>query len=109
MQIERRIARRTRVQILCNQYVDGVPFLGEALELSMNGALLRRVLAPDCPRATYAIEIGLPNTLEGRIWVCATPVWRVGDYEAVHFVAQSATDKLRLASLLSLVERGPLN
>src|SRR5262245_55581700 len=97
MDFDRRASRRSKVGIFCNQYIDGFPYLSEALEMSMSGALVRRVLAPDCDRASYAFE------LEGEsdaVWICAAPVWRQGPFEAVRFVAHSLSDKLRLADLL---------
>jgi hypothetical protein len=89
--------------MFCNQYIDGTPFLSEALELSMSGALVRRILGPDTARACYALEVGVPEQADERVWICATPIWRVGAFEALKFVAQSAADKLRLASLLGTV------
>ena len=103
MGIERRVGRRAPIHLFCNQYIDGTPCLSEALELSMTGALVRRVLGPGHDRASYAIEIGEPKSQNGRLWLCASPVWRIGDYEALRFVSSSATDKLRLADLLSSV------
>lgn len=85
-----------------NQYIDGFPYLGEVLELSMTGALVRRVLGPELDRACYALELGGSDKAPAseRLWLCAAPVWRQGAFEAVRFVAQSLSDKLRLASLL---------
>lgn len=68
--------------------------------MSMTGVLVRRVLGPSLERATYALEIASAKSREGRVWLCATPVWRVGAYEALRFVSQSETDKLKLANLL---------
>jgi hypothetical protein len=98
MPSERR-AKRTRVDLLANQYIDGVPHLADVLELSMTGALVRRVHAPDEDRAGYALEVAG----EGRdpIWLCASSVWRVGEFEAIRFVEMAAVDKLRLAGVLA--------
>lgn len=98
--LERRTAPRRRVQVFCNQYIDGVPYLTDTLELSMTGALVRRVLMPSAERACYTVEIGLPDQPDQRVFVCATPVWREGPFEALRFVAQSLSDKLRLASCI---------
>ena len=100
MDTERRSARRAPIHLFCNQYIDGSPCLSEALEMSMTGALVRRVFGPAVDRATYALEIAPASSREGRVWLCATPVWRVGAYEALRFVAQSETDRLKLANLL---------
>jgi hypothetical protein len=100
MDIERRSARRATIHLFCNQYIDGMACLSEAIELSMNGALVRRVMAPNVDRASYALELAQPRAEEGRVWLCATPVWRLGNYEALRFVSQSETDRLRLADLL---------
>lgn len=103
MPSERRIAKRTRVDLLANQYIDGVPHLSDVLELSMTGALVRRLRAPDADRAGYAIEIAGENGEP--MWLCASSVWRVGDFEALRFVEMAALDKLRLASVLAEQKR----
>lgn len=89
--------------LLFNQYIDGVPYLGCAVELSMSGALVRRVLMPDVDRASYALELDSGAPEDARVWLCAAPIWRQGSYEAVRFVAQSLSDRMRLAALLSTV------
>lgn len=101
--IERRAARRAATHLFCNQYIDGMPYLSEAVELSMNGALVRRVAAPSFDRASYALEIAMPSIGDARVWLCAAPVWRLGAFEAVRFVSQSEADRLRLADLLHSV------
>ena len=68
--------------------------------MSMTGMLVRRVLGTSLDRATYALEMAPATSREGRVWLCASPVWRVGAYEALRFVGQSETDKLKLANLL---------
>ncbi|NUP11011.1 MAG: hypothetical protein HOW73_33610 [Polyangiaceae bacterium] len=102
MELDRRSSRRSKVGLFCNQYIDGFPHLTEALELSMTGALVRRVLGPDVDRACYALELGDGGD---SVWLCATPVWRQGPFEAVRFVAQSLSDKLRLADVLGAYGR----
>ena len=74
--------------------------MSDALELSMSGALVRRVLAPETDRACYALELGLAEQAGDRVWLCAAPVWRIGAFEAVRFVALTSADRLRLAHLL---------
>ncbi|NUO53507.1 MAG: hypothetical protein HOV80_32045 [Polyangiaceae bacterium] len=101
MMVDRRSARRNQIQFFMNQYIDGVPYLSEGLELSMSGALVRRVLSPNADRACYALEIGLPEQADQRVFVCATPVWRSGPFEALRFVAQSLSDRLRLANVIA--------
>lgn len=107
MDTDRRSSRRTHVGLFCNQYIDGFPYLTEALEMSMSGALVRRVLGPEVDRACYALELGASEgtTDVDPVWVCATPVWRHGPFEAVQFVAQTLADKLRLANLLGTFGR----
>ncbi len=99
---ERRVAARKPVHIYLNKYVDGVPHLCEALELSMTGVLVRRIHEPDGERACYALEIARdqPTRADERVWLCATPIWRSGRFEALGFVGQSHLDRLRLAALL---------
>jgi hypothetical protein len=103
MTSERRVAKRTRVDLLANQYIDGVPHLADVLELSMTGALVRRMRAPDEERAGYALE--LAGESGEPVWLCASSVWRVGDFEAVRFVEMAALDRLRLASVLAESKR----
>jgi len=105
MQLERRSSRRKSVHLFCNQYIDGTPVLGETLEISMSGALVRRILGPDVDRACYALEVGLPEQPHERVFLCAAPIWRSGGFEAVRFVAQTLGDKLRLADLLRSLSR----
>jgi len=104
MHSERRVSPRAPVQLLFNKYVDGVPYLWELLEVSMSGALIRCVGGPDAPRASYAIEVA-PQDRDGAsdkcVWLCATPVWRSGRYEALEFVGQSTMDRLKLANLIA--------
>lgn len=105
MDVERRVAPRTPIHIYFNKYIDGMPHLCEAVEISMTGVLLRRVHEPDATRACYALEIAEagdpgPEPAE-RVWLCAAPVWRLGQYEALSFVSPSHLDKLKLADLLA--------
>jgi hypothetical protein len=101
---ERRTARRKPVRLFCNQYIDGSPILGEAWEISMTGVLVRRVNGPDLDRACYAIEIGHPTEPLPRLWLCASPVWRQGEFEALRFVGLAPQDRLQLAHLLGRVD-----
>lgn len=92
------------MQLLFNKYVDGVPHLCELLEVSMSGALVRGMGGPDAPRASYALELAADagdGASNRRVWLCATPVWRSGRYEALAFVGQSKMDRLKLASLIA--------
>jgi hypothetical protein len=103
MQRERRSGRRARVSLFLNQYIDGAPHLAEAVELSMSGALVRRVIGPEIDRASYALELAAPGRETERVWLCASPIWRIGAFEAVRFVAQGAADRLKLANLIGAV------
>src|SRR5262249_12263470 len=93
---DRRAAPRVVAGIYFNKYIDGQPFLCEALEVSTSGMLTRKVHEPTAPRACYAVEIaacppasqtetGSDETAE-RIWLCATPVWSDGCVEALGFI-----------------------
>jgi hypothetical protein len=64
MELDRRSAPRTPAHLYFNKYIDGVPHLCEALEISMTGMLVRRVHEPDEDLACYAVEIGLPGVDE---------------------------------------------
>jgi hypothetical protein len=105
MQLDRRAAPRTEARIYFNKYIDGHPHLCEAVELSMTGMLVRRVLEPDAQRAAYAVEIA-PGPLEHggeRVWLCATPVWSAGDLEALRFVECSDKDRALLDAMLARI------
>ena len=102
MDIERRISSRAPVHLYFNKYIDGHPHLCEAVELSMTGMLVRRIHEPDASRACYAVEIASPELeTKGRLWMCASPVWQQGQFEALSFVGQSHFDRMRLADLLA--------
>jgi hypothetical protein len=103
MNLERRAAHRAEARVYFNKYIDGRPHLCEAVELSSTGMLARLVSEPDAPRAAYAIELA-PGPLgpsEPRVWLCASPVWRTGDLEALRFVECSARDQALLDALLA--------
>ena len=97
--VERRVSARKPARVYFNKYIDGHPYLCEAVDLSSSGMLLRRVGEPDASRACYAFEMADERGGE-RIWLCATPVWSQGDFEAVRFVAPSDRDKALLEGLL---------
>jgi hypothetical protein len=99
MEPERRAAPRRSAVVYFNKYIDGRPHLCEALELSATGMLVRRIHEPEGPRATYAVEIEGEGG-EG-LWLCATPVWSSGPFEALGFVAQSPRDKERIEALIA--------
>jgi hypothetical protein len=103
MNVERRAAPRSPARVLFNRYVDGQPHLCEAVELSTTGMLARRVHAPEPPRDTYLLEMA-PGPLQPgkeRAWVCATPVWQKGEYEALSFVECSDRDRELIESMVA--------
>jgi hypothetical protein len=107
--VDRRSSPRTPVHVYFNKYIDGVPYLCEALELSMSGMLVRRVNEPDRDLACYAVELAAEGEVadaKERVWLCASPVWSCGRFEALTFVGQSHIDRLRLADLVARL-RGP--
>lgn len=102
MENERRRAPRAPARVYFNKYIDGRPHVAEALALSATGMLARRVHEPDALRAAYAVEIALPDATVGeRVWMCASPVWRSDDREALVFVESSARDRALLERLLA--------
>jgi hypothetical protein len=103
MSSERRIAPRARVDLLVNQYIDGVPHVADVLELSMTGALVRRVGGPDADRAGYAVQLAGDDC--DPMWICAASVWRQGEFEALRFVEASLMDRLKLAAVLAEAKR----
>src|SRR5262245_15960625 len=83
-----RPARPTPAHLYFNKYIDGVPHLCEALEISMTGMLVRRLHEPERDLACYAVELAPePDTRDAvatdgdrpepaeRVWLCASPVW----------------------------------
>jgi hypothetical protein len=104
MHNERRAAPRRAAHVYFNKYIDGQPYLCEAVEMSATGMLVRRVAEPDTSRACYALEIAAGPMTPGdaRIWLCAAPVWQQGDIEALRFVAHSDRDR---DALLDLIDR----
>ena len=100
---ERRAAPRSSTRIYFNKYIDGFPYLCEALELSSTGMLVRRIHAPDADRAAYAVELaeGPLHPGDARVWLCATPVWSSGDLEALRFVECSDRDRALLEGIMS--------
>jgi hypothetical protein len=101
--IERRCAPRYPVAIYFNKYIDGHPYLAEVLELSTSGMLVRAIHEPDAPRACYAVEI---EPTEGeRLWLCGTPVWTSGPFQALGFVGQSDADRARLQAMIDKLPR----
>jgi hypothetical protein len=104
MDLERRRSPRTRARVYFNKYIDGRPHLCEALELSATGMLARRVHEPDDERAAYAVEISEPDApASERVWVCASPVWRSGEIEALVFVESSRRDRALLEALVARI------
>ena len=105
METERRAAPRREAHVYFNKYIDGHPYLCEAVELSATGMLVRRVNEPDAPRACYAVELaaGPLGPGEERIWLCASPVWSADGLEALQFVAQSERDRQLLEGLMEQV------
>ena len=95
METERRVAPRRSAQVYFNKYIDGHPYLCEAVELSSTGMLVRRIHEPDAPRAAYAVELaaGPLEAGEERVWICASPVWSEGDLEALRFVECSERNR----------------
>ena len=104
METERRSAPRSPASIYFNKYIDGQPHLCEALSLSSTGMLVRKVHEPEGARACYAIEIAPFSEGEG-VWLCATPVWSSGPFEALGFVGQSPRDRERIEALIAGLER----
>lgn len=102
---DRRRASRHLVQLFFNKYIDGVPYLCEALELSTSGMLLRRISEPDVIRDAYAFEIGPEYTTPAeRLWLYASSIWTWGPFEAVGFVGPSRENKHRLEELIQRSE-----
>ena len=96
---DRRRAPRRQVAMLFNKYAGGTPFAAEALEISATGMLVRRLSEPNFEQACYAVEIGDPDGPTR--WLCASPVWRHGDLEALTFVAHTDDDRAFLRAYVN--------
>ena len=115
MDVDRRAAPRSPAHVFFKKYMDGLPYLCEALEISMSGMLVRNLHGRVTQRACYAVELMHPEAPDDAdpgastpqsIWLIATPVWTRGDYQALSFVCRSRLDRLRLADLMTTL-RGP--
>jgi hypothetical protein len=105
MTTERRAAPRSEARVYFNKYIDGHPHLCEAVEISPTGMLARRIHEPDAPRAAYAVELaaGPLDPGEERVWLCASPVWSDGEFEALRFVECSDRDRALLQGVIACV------
>jgi len=88
-----------------NKYIDGHPYLCEAVEMSSTGMLVRRVREPDAPRAAYALELasGPLSAGESRVWLLREPGVATRELEALAFVGQSAHDTARIEEIIARV------
>jgi hypothetical protein len=84
------------VRFYFNKYIDGIPHVCEALELSQSGLVARRIGEPESLVGVVALE--LDDGAE-RVWVCAERVHREGELEVLRFVATSSADRARLSRL----------
>ena len=101
---ERRSSKRARVDLLVNKHIDGFPHACRVLDISMGGALVRRISEPDAPCEGYALEVGLPGD-DKTMWIWSRPIWTRGARQALRFVAMDPNDRARLARYLGNVKR----
>lgn len=97
---ERRLDRRTNVDLFVNKYVDGYPYLCSALDISWSGIRLETAFGPELHREFYPIELGLPES-DRAIWVWTRPVWTAKRQQALRFVGMDAPDSRTLARYLA--------
>jgi hypothetical protein len=102
---DRRIAPRTRVDLLFNKYIDGYPHLCRTIDVSEGGMLLERVSEPEIDREFYPVEIGLMETETSerapeRVWLWAKQVWTDGTRQALKFIGVEERDLRKLNRLL---------
>jgi hypothetical protein len=101
---DRRIAPRTRVDLLFNKYIDGYPHLCRTIDVSEGGLLLERVSEPAVQRDFYPVEIGLMDPTSDqtpeRLWLWAKQVWTDGERQALRFIGVEERDRKKLNRLL---------
>jgi hypothetical protein len=89
-----------------NKYIDGMPYMVELLDASMDGIAIRRIFEPEkndpqkCDpdeQSTFALEMCFENI---RFWAWAQRVRRTGDREAYKILAADPLDRARLRKFL---------
>ena len=101
---DRRLAPRTRVDLLFNKYIDGYPHLCRTIDVSETGLLLERVSEPAIHRDFYPVEIGVldpsSDRAPERLWLWAKQVWTDGERQALRFIGLEDRDRKKLNKLL---------
>lgn len=60
--LESRRDRRVSLDILLNKYIDGLPHVCRAVNISRGGMLLYRVFEPQIPHQEVSVEFQLPGS-----------------------------------------------
>jgi hypothetical protein len=97
--MDRRIAPRVRVPLLCNKHLEGTPYLAEVMDLSEDGLLLRTTIEPERQPEHFTLEVGVPGNPQ-RLWLWARSVRRLGAMQAVRLVGVELFDRAVLAQLV---------
>lgn len=101
---ERRHAHRAPVNTLVNKYIDGFPYVCEALDLSAGGMLIRRIWEPERDKDFFPLELALPNARAG-MWIWTRTVWTRGETQALRFVWMDEADRGLLSNYLDSVRK----
>ncbi len=97
---ERRRSNRARLEpLLCNKYIDGMPYLAEVVDLSATGLLLRTTIEPTRQPDGFSIELDVPGN-PTRLWLWGRTVRREGGYQAIELVGTELFDRASLAQLV---------
>ena len=93
--MERRVSKRTRVDLLINKYIDGYPYACRVMDISKGGVLLEKMSEPQHDRTYYPVEIAAPGGVD-RIWAWTRQVRVSGNRQALRFVAMDPFDQVLL-------------
>lgn len=93
--MERRLSKRTPVDLMINKYIDGYPYACRAVDISKGGMLIERIREPKHCHDYYPVEIAVPGACD-RIWAWTRQIHEKGHRQALRFVAIDAFDQAML-------------
>jgi len=96
---ERRKNQRQPMDLFFNKYLDGFPFLGRAVDLSLDGLLSVAYTEPEIDPASFPLELRLPGQTQS-LWVWGRVARRSGRQHAIQFLRMSPRDRRRLKAHL---------
>lgn len=92
---ERRDDTRRPVDLMFNKYIDGRPYLCQALNICVGGLLARTFCEPERQPESFAVELRLPGQ-DHSTWLWARSVRRDETGQALAFMALGDRDKAAL-------------